>query len=52
MNESAKIAETDEYFICATLDWWPLEKCDYGGCGWVDASLPTLVSIAFAIDFF
>ncbi|KAH9624415.1 hypothetical protein KSS87_003434 [Heliosperma pusillum] len=23
------IAEIDENFICATLDWWPPEKCDY-----------------------
>lgn len=39
VNASAKIAETDESFICATLDWWPPEKCDYGRCSWVDASL-------------
>ena len=43
VNASAKIVETDENFICSTLDWWPPEKCDYGRCGWVDASLPTLV---------
>ncbi|KAL1362956.1 hypothetical protein AAHE18_03G116700 [Arachis hypogaea] len=23
------IAITDENFICATLDWWPSNKCDY-----------------------
>ena len=42
VNASAKIAETNENFICYTLDWRPPKKCDYGICGWVDASLPTL----------
>ncbi|XP_050236239.1 heparanase-like protein 2 isoform X2 [Mercurialis annua] len=28
------IATTDENFICATLDWWPHTKCDYGQCPW------------------
>ena len=52
VNASAKIVETNENFICATLDWWPPEKCDYGRCNCVDTSLPTLVSISFSIDFF
>ncbi|XP_048136707.1 heparanase-like protein 1, partial [Rhodamnia argentea] len=30
----AAIATTDESFICATLDWWPSGKCDYGQCPW------------------
>ncbi|KAI7745696.1 hypothetical protein M8C21_011902, partial [Ambrosia artemisiifolia] len=33
------IAETDSNFICATMDWWPPEKCDYGSCSWGLASL-------------
>ncbi|KAL7093415.1 hypothetical protein ACP275_11G040000 [Erythranthe tilingii] len=33
------IAETDENFVCATLDWWPSEKCDYKVCSWGNASL-------------
>eukprot|EP01018_Ginkgo_biloba_P024905 Gb_17663 [translate_table: standard] len=45
VNGSAKIAETDDDFICATLDWWPPEKCDYGRCSWGQASLLNLVSI-------
>ncbi|KAK4391541.1 Heparanase-like protein 3 [Sesamum angolense] len=36
------IAKTDEDFICATLDWWPPEKCDYGTCSWGHASLLNL----------
>ncbi|KAK7265839.1 hypothetical protein RJT34_33463 [Clitoria ternatea] len=28
------IAETDDNFICATIDWWPHDKCDYDYCPW------------------
>lgn len=37
------IAVTDEDFVCATLDWWPPDKCDYGTCSWGLASLLNLV---------
>lgn len=40
----AAIASTDDDFICATLDWWPPDKCDYGTCSWGRASLLNLVS--------
>ncbi|KQK19345.1 heparanase-like protein 3 [Brachypodium distachyon] len=36
------IASTDEDFVCATLDWWPPEKCDYGTCSWGHAGLLNL----------
>ncbi|KAL0358365.1 UNVERIFIED_CONTAM: Heparanase-like protein 3 [Sesamum angustifolium] len=41
------IAWTDENFICATLDWWPPEKCDYGNCSWGHASLLNLACVSF-----
>lgn len=41
------IGKIDEDFICATLDWWPPEKCDYGTCSWDHASLINLVCVLF-----
>ncbi|KAL2621503.1 hypothetical protein R1flu_001708 [Riccia fluitans] len=26
-------------FMCATLDWWPPSKCDYGPCPWGQAGI-------------
>lgn len=43
INSSATIATIDDHFVCATLDWWPPEKCDYGTCAWGNASLLNLV---------
>ena len=37
------IAETDDNFVCATLDWWPPEKCNYNQCPWGQASILNLV---------
>lgn len=37
------IANIDENFICATLDWWPSNKCDYGQCPWERAGIFNLV---------
>lgn len=38
------IQETDENLVCATIDWWPREKCDYGWCPWYNSSIINLVS--------
>lgn len=36
----SSVASTVERgFVCATLDWWPADKCDYGRCPWGGASL-------------
>lgn len=37
------IAKTDDDFICATVDWWPSSKCDYGQCPWGQAGILNLV---------
>ncbi|KAK1621000.1 hypothetical protein QYE76_026517 [Lolium multiflorum] len=42
VDARAAVAETDEAFVCATLDWWPPEKCDYGTCAWGLAGLLNL----------
>eukprot|EP00897_Mesotaenium_endlicherianum_P009201 jgi/Mesen1/8309/ME000455S07466 len=34
---------TADPFVCATLDWWPPDKCNYGVCPWGRASLFNLV---------
>ncbi|KAK4775742.1 hypothetical protein SAY87_023703 [Trapa incisa] len=36
------VAETDVNFICATLDWWPHDKCDYNICPWGYTSVMNL----------
>lgn len=45
INGTNVIGLTDSDFICATLDWWPPEKCDYGTCSWDHASLLNLVCL-------
>ncbi|XP_031406238.1 heparanase-like protein 1 [Punica granatum] len=34
VNVTETIAETDENFVCATIDWWPHDKCNYNRCPW------------------
>ncbi|KAF9626521.1 hypothetical protein IFM89_034455 [Coptis chinensis] len=38
------IATTDDNFVCATIDWWPADKCNYNQCPWEKAGL-------FNLDF-
>ncbi|PHT46271.1 Heparanase-like protein 1 [Capsicum baccatum] len=42
IDGTVKIAETDDNYVCATLDWWPKEKCNYNDCPWGLASLINL----------
>ncbi|KAK9107408.1 hypothetical protein Syun_023419 [Stephania yunnanensis] len=36
---AAKVAETDENFVCATIDWWPPDKCNYKQCPWGESTV-------------
>ncbi|RDX67579.1 Heparanase-like protein 3, partial [Mucuna pruriens] len=40
--DDKSVGTIDDDFVCATLDWWPPEKCDYGTCSWGLASLLNL----------
>ncbi|KAK8597896.1 hypothetical protein V6N13_095290 [Hibiscus sabdariffa] len=42
IDGKAPIGTIDDDFVCATLDWWPPEKCDYGTCSWGLAGLLNL----------
>lgn len=42
IDGKAAIGKIDDDFVCATLDWWPPEKCDYGTCSWGRSSLLNL----------
>lgn len=34
INTTMPIANTDTNYICATIDWWPHDKCNYDQCPW------------------
>ncbi|KAK9268704.1 hypothetical protein L1049_000465 [Liquidambar formosana] len=42
IDGKSAIGKINSHFICATLDWWPPEKCDYGTCSWDHASFLNL----------
>ncbi|KAJ1385867.1 Glycoside hydrolase, family 79 [Sesbania bispinosa] len=42
VHGKSAIGRIDDDFVCATLDWWPPQKCDYGRCSWGHASLLNL----------
>ncbi|KAL2327417.1 hypothetical protein Fmac_020844 [Flemingia macrophylla] len=42
IDDKSCVGTIDDDFVCATLDWWPPEKCDYGRCSWGLASLLNL----------
>lgn len=43
VDGTVAIAHIDNNFVCATLDWWNHEKCDYNHCPWGSASVLNLV---------
>lgn len=45
VDGTTEIAETDDTYICATIDWWPSDYCRYGSCTWQNASAITMVRI-------
>ena len=51
IDGKAPIGTIDDDFICATLDWWSPEKCDYGTCSWGLAGLLNLVCFFFPVAF-
>nr|GEY33284.1 heparanase-like protein 1 [Tanacetum cinerariifolium] len=38
INGTLPISHTDANYICATIDWWPDDKCNYNHCPWGSAS--------------
>ncbi|RYQ97339.1 hypothetical protein Ahy_B08g093380 [Arachis hypogaea] len=42
IHGKSHIGKTDDDFVCATLDWWRPQKCDYGTCSWGHAFLLNL----------
>lgn len=45
VDGTVTMAKTDDNFVCATLDWWPHDKCNYNHCPWWYSSVINLVSI-------
>ncbi|KAL4633568.1 hypothetical protein ACB092_04G131900 [Castanea dentata] len=42
VDGTKRVAEIDDNFICATIDWWPRDKCDYKQCPWGNTSVINL----------
>lgn len=45
VDATKTVAMNDENFICATVDWWPHDKCNYNHCPWGNASVINLVRL-------
>ncbi|RRT84312.1 hypothetical protein B296_00012718 [Ensete ventricosum] len=43
------IAKTDDNFVCATMDWWPPDKCNYGICPWGNSSILNLDQVSYKV---
>ncbi|KAJ9535247.1 hypothetical protein OSB04_un001661 [Centaurea solstitialis] len=57
INATLPMAHTDANYICATIDWWPDDKCNYNHCPWgsssalnLDLSHPILGKAVQAFD--
>ncbi|XP_071716421.1 heparanase-like protein 1 isoform X2 [Rutidosis leptorrhynchoides] len=38
INGTLPMSHTDANYICATIDWWPNDKCNYNHCPWGSSS--------------
>ncbi|TYJ16956.1 hypothetical protein E1A91_A09G017200v1 [Gossypium mustelinum] len=47
---ATSISETYDNFVCATLDWWPTDKCNYNQCPWGKAGLLNLERIFYSFN--
>ena len=45
------VAETDENFVCATMDYGPSSMCNYGQCPWPKVGILELVYITLFLVF-
>ncbi|KAF3431554.1 hypothetical protein FNV43_RR26285 [Rhamnella rubrinervis] len=39
INGETARATTDDNFICATLDWWSDNECNFGYCAWIKSGI-------------
>ncbi|GAY55980.1 hypothetical protein CUMW_168240 [Citrus unshiu] len=49
VDATKTVATNDEHFICATVDWWPHDKCNYNHCPWGNSSV---INLLHAIWYF
>ena len=42
VSAAQEVSRTDAIWACANLDWWPVDKCDYGMCPWGLAGIPNI----------
>ncbi|KAA8541005.1 hypothetical protein F0562_024857 [Nyssa sinensis] len=42
VNGTEVVTNTDDNYICATVDWWPHDKCNYDQCPWGSTSVINL----------
>ena len=52
VDATKTVATNDEHFICATVDWWPHDKCNYNHCPWGNSSVINLVRLGKSYFFF
>lgn len=45
VDGTTTVAQTDDNFVCATIDWWPHDKCNYQQCPWHYTSALNLVRL-------